>query len=61
MNETRTVHFIVDPALAAYSEYAEAEGREFSLDDYDLFAAGYRWRDSMAAAQERAAAGGGQP
>lgn len=40
--ETRTVHFTVDPALQAYSAWVDAEGREFDLDDYEIFAAGYR-------------------
>jgi hypothetical protein len=42
--ETRTVHFRIDPALRAYVAWLDSEGREFDLEDYDLFAAGYRAR-----------------
>lgn len=40
--ETRAVHFRLDPALRAYLEWIEAEGRQMDLEEYDLFAAGYR-------------------
>jgi hypothetical protein len=51
-SETRTVHFKVDPALRAYLEWLDTEGREFDHQVYDLFAVGYRSaatdRDSQA-------------
>lgn len=40
--EVRTVHFTIDPALAAYLAWIDQEGREFDRDDYGVFAAGYR-------------------
>lgn len=46
MIETRTLHYRVDPALRAYCAYIDAEGQGFDLEQYDLFAAGYRARVS---------------
>jgi hypothetical protein len=41
--EVRYVRMTVDPALRAYWLWLDANpDREFSLEDYDLFAAGYR-------------------
>lgn len=44
MRETRTVRLQIDPALLAYMEYVEVARRGFDLNEYDLFAAGYRAR-----------------
>ncbi len=40
--ETRTVQFTIDPALAAYLAWLDCEGKEFDLQGFDLFAAGFR-------------------
>lgn len=44
--EIRTVHFTIDPALRAYLAWLDAEGVAFSLEGFDLFAAGYRAREA---------------
>lgn len=44
MSERRTLHFRLDPALRAFFEYLDANGRQFVAEEYDLFAAGYRAR-----------------
>ncbi len=54
-SETRTVRFNVDPALNAYLAWIAEAGREFDLESFDLFAAGYRARTDGDAAQAEVA------
>ena len=42
--ETRTVSFRIDPALNAYFEWINANGKKFSLTKFEQFAADYRAR-----------------
>lgn len=46
MSGRRTIPLRIVPELAAFLTYLEANEREYSHRDYDLFAAGYRARDS---------------
>lgn len=55
---TRAVHFRIDPALRAYSEWVDATDQEFNLNAFDLFAAGYRARDAEDAARQQAGSSG---
>lgn len=62
MNETRTVHFTVDPALRASMAWLDQEGLTFAPAEFDAFAAGYRAREAeeAAAAQSAGLAKGGE-